>query len=156
MILKDLLKGKEVDFVIDYLGPLTDFDKKAGGTYEAHEAKLRTTSNGEVYDTRFFPKFADTVQQGDMVQGKLNNAGYPDFRKVESGEHRSNTVQVKQEREMAVAKDNRSFHDIHVGLRGLMQAHITAGMKNVDALDAALEADAMVMKTAQTLFDLQS
>lgn len=155
MNLKELLTNRQVDFVIDWMSPVMDLPKKTGGTYQAHEAKIRTTSNGEVYDARFFPTFGATVKAGDTIQGKLNNAGYPDFRKVESGEPRNNYQEVHKEREIASMRDIKTKKEIAIGLRGLYQAHVSAGRNNQEALHLALEADAMIEKAAQTMFDNQ-
>lgn len=118
MNLKQLLEGKEVDFVIDYLGPLQDFPKKDGGTYEAHEGKLRTTSNGEVYDNRFFSQQASTLKVGDMVRGYLNAKGYPAFDKVSSGEPRNNAMEVRKERAMASEKNEVVISQIACNFMG--------------------------------------
>lgn len=160
MNLKELLQGKEVDFVIDYLGTPQDFPKKDGGTYEACEAKLKTTSNGEVYDNRFFPQQAQALKVGDTVRGYLNAKGYPQFDKVMSGESRNNTREVRKEREMATenkegdAKQNEVV--ISQILHGFMKAAISNGKTTEEAAEIAKEAYFDHELAVKTIIDAKS
>lgn len=136
--LKNLLQGTDgIDFTIDYIEPLKDHKKKDGGIYQAHAVKLRTTSNGEIYDTKFFPMFAETVQVGDTVRATLNDKGYPDFRKVSIGEPRNNTREVRKERAIAQQRDETVIGMI---LHGFMSAALSDGKTPVEAGRIALEA----------------
>ena len=65
-----------------------------------------------------------------------------------------NTTADTHQRNQAKVAEAREQKETEIGLRGLMQAHITAGRSNQEAIDLALEADAMVRKAAieKTIF----
>lgn len=137
--LSNLLKGQPdgIDFTVDYIEPLKDHKKKAGGTYEAHSVKLRTTSNSEIYDAIMFPQFVETIKVGDTVRGFINSKGYTDFRKVQSGEPRQNTREVQKERKLSSDRDETVISMI---LHGFMTAAISNGKTPEEAGRIAIHA----------------
>lgn len=146
--LTKLLEANErIDFVIDYISPLQEFDKKDGGTYQAHEVKLKTMSNNVMYDARFFENHPHKT--GDMVRGYLNAKGYPDFTKVESGEPRNNGQEVKKERELAGRASAEDVKSICISLQGLVQAYIIAGHE--DPLGMAQKMRILIIQSAEEI-----
>ena len=94
-----------IDFIVDYVSPVQEFASKKGSMYDAHEVKLKTRSNGEVYTHRMFPSEAVKHKVGDSIRADLDDRGYPVFAKVQSGDPRNNYQEIKKERNMAA---NRS------------------------------------------------
>jgi len=124
--MKNLLQGGPIDFQVEYVGPLQEFPKKDGGTYEAHEVKLMTRSNSEVYSARWFAYDVLNFKVGDLVRGELNAKGWPAWSPIESGETVNNYQQVKAERAVADVVHKEDVKSIAISLQGLAQAYVNA------------------------------
>ena len=152
MSLKTLITANgSVDFVIDYIGPEQDFPKKAGGTYKACKLIVKTRSNGETYEDKMFLNETKLYKVGDLINASLNDKGYVQWRKVESGEPRNNYSEIKKERAMSNQVDADKIKSVAISLQGLVQAHVSAGKTNEQALMLAVEARQMILQKAVEL-----
>src|SRR3990167_4085075 len=120
MSLKNLITANgSVDFVIDYIGAEQDFPKKAGGTYKSCKLIVKTRSNGETYEDKMFLNETKLYKVGELINASLNDKGYVQWRKVDSGEPRNNYQEVQKERAMSNQVDADKIKSVAISLQGL-------------------------------------
>ena len=137
--LKSILKGVPdgVDLTLVTICPLESFDKKdKKGKYEAHEVKLRTEANGEIYTEKMFPNLIEQLHEGDTIRATLGDNGYPQYRKVMIGEARNNITEVKKERKLKSLRDEETIGRI---LHGFIQGALSSGKSPEEAGRIALQ-----------------
>lgn len=128
-----------VDFEVCSVGPLESFDKKNGGTYEAHEVKIKTRSNGEIYTVRMFESLVNAgMIAGSLVRGTVGSNGYAQWELLPVGpasaaipQPKNNSQQVHDERSMKndtmAYNEEKMIHDWKLGLAGIVQSLLIRG-----------------------------
>jgi len=152
-----------INFEVTSIGSERDFPKKDGGTYKSCSVELKIPSTGQVEDARLFKSQIEQwgMKVGCTLNGKAGKyAGskYAVWTPVRTGEEvlnetpQNNYQQVKAERAVSEAMTEERRKDqvkqAMISLAGLMQAHISAGMDNKGALEAAQEARKMLLEAA--------
>ena len=134
-----LRKSGPINFSLDYIGPLQDFDKKSGGTYQARECKLRIPATSEIIDMRLFDNLVGSMKIGSVIRGEAGAGEYPNWSPVGSGHltPENNIEQVKNERAFTKEVKEEVVNRIICTYIGHA---ISAGLSPREAKDIAIEA----------------
>ena len=127
-----LYESGGINFTIVSIGDKETFKSKAGAPYEKQNIVLQIPATSEKITVQMFPKFVAYLQEGGMVRGQAGEK-YPEWKFVEKGiQNESNQKQVKNERvateTVKVIDNERVIHDWKLGLAGIVQAMIIAGI----------------------------
>lgn len=141
MTTNELLKTSgPINFEILSISPVREFDKRDGGTYEAHEVELRVPASGEQIKERMFPKFVQYLKVGGSVRGEAGPK-YPNWGYVQSGQQfETNSQAVKNERTFTEESKKPDKSVISRIVCSYMGAAIGAGKSPADAKTLAKEA----------------
>lgn len=136
---KIIKENGPMDFVLDYISPEMDMKKKDGGSYKGHEIKIKTRSNNMVYDSKMFPNEVKSYKVGELINASLNDRGYIQWRKVQSGEQRNNYDDVKAEQGMKTAAQEYDKKGLRISMQGYKQCFIESGKTIEEARKLAVE-----------------
>lgn len=146
--LKDILaeQGSPIDFEFVGRSELIEKRKKDGGTYEVYEYTF--LANGKPHTENIWPKTHDYVLQkavkGDICRAALEGQ-YVNWSILPRGEevlampNPTTTQSIRRER--AVVKEDIAgvAHDWKLGIAGVYQARLAAGMETTEARKKAIE-----------------
>jgi hypothetical protein len=145
MNLNTLLKGageQGVTFNVKTVGTKRPFDKKDGGTYDAHSCELEVRATGEIFEARLFPNIVAScnMKAGSLIRGVAGEK-YAQWYPVTIGEltndepHEPVCREVKREFELSETekkmKADQEKKVISQICHGFMEGAISSG-KTVD------------------------
>lgn len=135
---KMLRKTGAINFSIESLGGVETLQKKDGGTYEKQNVNLVIPATSEKITVQLFVNFSSKLKAGEILRGEPTEEAYPkwiapwELKKLGKDVQETNAQQVKNERAVSEAIESvnmeKVIYDWKVGLSGLVQAMITAGI----------------------------
>lgn len=145
-----------VDFLeleVCSIGPVEDFPKKAGGTYEAQECKAKTLSGDDVYTIRIFPSVAATWKEKDIIRAKMGENGYPQYEKVDTTATQgqpSTYHSLKNEKAASAIQNEHDITQRYIARAGYGQSFVDAfGRLYVDDKERQIDMERLAKDAAK-------